>query len=86
MRTIFIALFLLIIGPNNVFANCIASYNENGIKIGVIGDSFSQLIQNLVILLKTFLKRNLIQTMYKMLLLVVPLFLALVTKLYVIRN
>ena len=40
MRTIFIALFLLIIGPNNVFANCIASYNENGIKIGVVGDSF----------------------------------------------
>jgi len=40
VRTIFIALFLLIIGPNNVFANCIASYNENGIKIGVVGDSF----------------------------------------------
>ena len=40
MRTIFVSLFLLITSFNNVSANCIASYNENGIKIGVIGDSF----------------------------------------------
>ena len=40
MKTIFISLFLLMIGVKNLSANCIASYNENGIKIGVIGDSF----------------------------------------------
>jgi len=40
MRTIFVSLFLLITSFNNVSANCIDSYNENGIKIGVIGDSF----------------------------------------------
>lgn len=86
MKIIFISLFLLIISVNNVSANCIASYNQNGIKIGVIGDFFLQLIQNLVILLKAFLKRNLIQTMYKMLQKVVLQFLVLITKLYVIRN
>ena len=40
MKIIFISLFLLIISVNNVSANCIATYNQNGIKIGVIGDSF----------------------------------------------
>ena len=40
MRTIFASLFLLIISCNNISANCIASYNKNGIKIGVVGDSF----------------------------------------------
>ena len=40
MRTIFVSLFMLIISFNNVFANCIANYNKNGIKIGIVGDSF----------------------------------------------
>ena len=40
MKTIFLSLFLLITSLKNVSANCIGSYDKNGIKIGVVGDSF----------------------------------------------
>ena len=58
MRIIFISLFLLVFNSNYVFANCIASYNDNGIKIGVVGDSFFTTNQNSCNSFKAILKKK----------------------------
>ena len=58
MRTIFASLFLLMMSFNNVSANCFASYNENGIKIGVVGDSFFTTNPNSCNSFKNLLKKK----------------------------